>query len=199
MVENRTSETLPYNFEPESISSLTVDDSSSSESVTDIREQASFTERLVTTSWCECMKCTAMPGGIECQCCKEMEGVSEHMAENEIYNCITEHEQFKVACLNKDILCTALVMMITIRGDPLTLPLSNRYAAFKLYVYLFILFIHYRLYKLAAHRQFIYWTHNKLGKGIWKVIPSCVVLAIRHEFPEADNVYTGFKKFYQEL
>ena len=134
MVENRTSETLPYNFEPESISSLTVDDSSSSESVTDTREQASFTERLVTTSWCECMKCTAMASGIECQCCKEMEGVSKHMAENEIYNCITEHEQLKVACLNKDVLYTALVMMNTIRGDPLTLPLSNRYAAFKLYV-----------------------------------------------------------------
>ena len=50
MAENRTSEILPYRFEPESVSSLTVDDSSSSESETDIREQASFTERLVSTS-----------------------------------------------------------------------------------------------------------------------------------------------------
>ena len=43
--------------------------------------------------------------------------------------------------------------------------------------------------------------HNKkrkLGKGVWKFIPSCVVVAIRHEFPEADNTYTGFK-IYHEL
>ena len=125
MAENRTSEILPYRFEPESVSSLTVDDSSSSESETDIREQASFTERLASTSWCECAKCTAMTSGVECQCCKEMEGVSERMAESEI-NCITEHEQFKVVCLNKDVLYIALVMMNTIRGDPLTLPLPNR-------------------------------------------------------------------------
>ena len=129
MAENRTSEILPYRFEPESVSSLTEDDSSSSESETDTREQASFTERLVSTSWCECAKCTAMPSGIDCQCCKEIEGVCERMAEN---NYITEHEQFKVVCLNKDILYTALVMMNTIRGDPLTLLLPNRCAVVKL-------------------------------------------------------------------
>ena len=87
-----------------------MDDSSSSESETNIREQASFTEHLASTSRCECTKCTAVPSGIECQCCKEMEGVSKRMAENEI-NCITEHEQFKVVCLNKDILYTALVRL----------------------------------------------------------------------------------------
>ena len=125
MAENRTNEILPYRFEPESVSSLTVDDSSSSESETDIREQASFTERLASTSWCECAKCTAMTSGVECQCCKEMEGISKRIAESEI-NCITEHERFKVVCLNKDVLYTALVMMNTIRGDPLTLPLPNR-------------------------------------------------------------------------
>ena len=53
------------------------------------------------------------------------------MAEN---NCITKHEQFKVVCLNIDVLYTAVVMMNRIRGDPLTLPLPNRYVALKLYV-----------------------------------------------------------------
>jgi len=37
---------------------------------------------------------------------------------------------------------------------------------------------------MAAYRQFIYWTYHRLGGGIRKVIPSCVVLAIRKEFPE---------------
>ena len=98
MAENRTSEILPYHFEPKSVSSLTVDDNSSSESETDVREQASFTEHLASTSRCECAKCTAVPSGIECQCCKEMEGVSEHMAENEI-NCITQSTSNSKLCV----------------------------------------------------------------------------------------------------
>ena len=66
-----------------------------------------------------------MPSGIECQCCNEMEGVAECMAENESYWCITDHEQFEVACLNKDVLCTALVIINTLRSDPVSLPLPN--------------------------------------------------------------------------
>ena len=50
-----------------------------------------------------------------------------------------------------------------------------------------------REYRLAAYRQFIHWTYSRLGRGIRRVIPSCVVAAVRREFPEADGVYTGFK------
>ena len=50
-----------------------------------------------------------------------------------------------------------------------------------------------RAYRLAAYRQFIHWTYSRLGRGIRKVVPSCVVAALRHEFPEADGIYTGFK------
>ena len=64
--------------------------------------------------------------GIKCQCCKEMEGVVECVAENESHQCITDHKQFKVVCLNKDVVYTALVMMNTIRGDPVSLLLPNR-------------------------------------------------------------------------
>ena len=121
-----TGEIIPYRFEPVSVFNYSDQDTSSSESVSDIREQASFTERLGGTSWCECAKCAPMPSGIECQCCKEMKGVVERVAENESHQCITDHEQFKVVCLNKDVLYTAFVMMNTIRGDPVSLPLPNR-------------------------------------------------------------------------
>ena len=50
---------------------------------------------------------------------------------------------------------------------------------------------------MAAYRQFIYWTHQNLAKEVWKVIHPCVV-AIRHKYPESDNIYTGFK-IYREL
>ena len=44
MAENASSEILPYRFEPVSVSSFSEGESSSSESETDIREQASFME-----------------------------------------------------------------------------------------------------------------------------------------------------------
>ena len=50
-----------------------------------------------------------------------------------------------------------------------------------------------RACRLVAYRQFIHWTYSRLGRGMRRVIPSCVVAAVRHEFPEADGVYTGFK------
>jgi len=51
----------------------------------------------------------------------------------------------------------------------------------------------YWSYRVAAYQQFIYWTYHRLVKGIRKVILSCVVQAIRKEFPEPTNIYTGFK------
>ena len=109
------------------VSNYSENEDSTSESEIDIREQASFTERLGSTSWCECAKCVTMLSGIECQCCREMENAVERIAENESSCCITDHEQFKIVCLNKDVLYTALVMMNMVRGDPISLPLPNRY------------------------------------------------------------------------
>ena len=104
IAEGETSgEIVPYHFEPVSVSNYSNLDTSSSKSETDIEEQVSFTERLGSRSWYECTKCTPIPSGIECQCCMEMEGVAKCVAENESHQCITDHEQFKVVCLNKDV------------------------------------------------------------------------------------------------
>ena len=71
MAEGETNAEIEiHRFEPVSVSNCSDPDTSSSESETDIREQASFTERLGSTSWCECVKCAPMPSGIQCQCCK---------------------------------------------------------------------------------------------------------------------------------
>jgi len=69
-----------------------------------------------------------MPSSIECQCCCEMEGMVERLMEDGgSLQCITDREQFKVVCLNKDVLYTALVTIKTVRGDTLRIPLANRY------------------------------------------------------------------------
>ena len=121
-----SAEVKPYQFEPTAAASYSDDESDSDESDTDIREQASFTERLGSMDWCSCAKCVSMPRGIECQCCREMESVEERLMEQENTECITCHDQFPIVCLNKDVLYTALVMINRERREPVQLPLSNR-------------------------------------------------------------------------
>ena len=60
----------PYQFEPVVDSDYSDNEDDTSESETDIREQASFTERLGRIDWCSCTKCTPMSSGIECRCWK---------------------------------------------------------------------------------------------------------------------------------
>lgn len=122
-----SAEIEPYQFEPTTVSCYSDEDSNSDESDADVREQASFTERLGKIDWCSCLRCIPMPRGIECQCCREMDAVHERLVEREEINCITSHDQFSVVCLNKDVLYTALVMMNRERCEPVRLPLSNRY------------------------------------------------------------------------
>ena len=97
MTEKETSTKIsPYRFESASISNYIDEDSNSSKSKADIREQASFTEQLGGTSWCECAKHVPMPSGIKCLWCRKMKGAAKCVVENESYQCITDHEQFKV-------------------------------------------------------------------------------------------------------
>ena len=126
MAESKSaSKVLPYCFEPMSVSNYSKNEDSISESETDIREQASFMERLGSTSWCKCTKYSTMLSGIAYQCCREMTSAVERIAENESYRCITDHEEFKIVCLNKDVLYTALVRMNLLRGNPISLPLRT--------------------------------------------------------------------------
>jgi len=137
-----STEIKPYQFKPTDVSGYS-DDDNSSESETDIREQASFKECLGTVDWCDCAICSPMSSGIECQCCREMEGNADRLTDDGAsIQCITDHEQFKVVRLNKDALYTTLVTMKSVRGDTLRLPLANRYCTAKgnpLYHALFVL------------------------------------------------------------
>ena len=51
-----------------------------------------------------------------------------------------------------------------------------------------------RNYCYASYKQFTWWIHSKLGKGVQKVIPSCVVWSIRKNYPSENGVYTDFKQ-----
>lgn len=56
-------------------------------------------------------------------------------------------------------------------------------------------FMHFRSMRLVAYRQWTWWIHGKLGKRNRKVIPACVVAAVRKAYPEADPArYRGFEE-----
>ena len=56
----------------------------------------------------------------------------------------------------------------------------------------------FRLYRLAAYRQFTYWVHNKLGRHVRQVIPSCAVNKIRETFPDATGQYRGCLEYDEQ-
>ena len=133
--------------------------------------------------------------------------------------CITEHAKFRIVCLDTDVLNTALVAIHNIRCNPLPDLIENRwvialfffvflarrivppsmYSVNIFYLCLFCFFNFPRTWRLAAYRQFTWWAHGALGKKNRRVIPACVVKAIRHEFPDETGQYAGFKEAELEL
>ena len=54
------------------------------------------------------------------------------------------------------------------------------------------LFLPFRNLRYAGYKQYTWWIHNRLGKGIRRVAPSCVVWKIRNIFPESSGIYIPF-------
>ena len=52
----------------------------------------------------------------------------------------------------------------------------------------------FRSYRFAGYKQFSWWVHNQLGKGVRKVIPSCALWSIREKHPSVDGSYIPFKE-----
>ena len=50
----------------------------------------------------------------------------------------------------------------------------------------------FRNWRFAAYRSYIYWVYGKLERRKRKVIPSCVVIAIRKAFSVESGVYEGY-------
>lgn len=89
--------------------------------------------------------------------------------------CITTADIFHNIVLNRDILAVAIVHRADVYSDePLYEPSD---------------------YRKAAYRQWTMWRCGYLGRGNRKVIPSCVVWAVRNKYPAPDGNYLGFKEY----
>ena len=89
--------------------------------------------------------------------------------------CVTRHEEFYLLCVNHLVLTVAILGRADIRADRIDYSPSN--------------------YRKAAYRQYVYWVHGYLGRGNRRVIPSCVVLALRRWFPSPTGVYMSFREY----
>lgn len=84
---------------------------------------------------------------------------------------MTKYDHFFSLCIDHQVLTVAILNRSDIRADPIDYSPSS--------------------YRKAAYRQYILWTHGYLGRG--RVVPSCVVLAVREWYPSPIGIYMGFK------
>ena len=139
---------LGYQFEPEKhVSSSSDDDDSTSDGEYSSDEESFGDARIGNTVWCTCGYCKEMDTYEESLCCKE-DVPGDLMGE---LKCITYHDDFETVCLNNAVLRTTLSMLNNLRGDNITLDNNS--------------------FRYAAYRQFTWWIHNRLGKGVRRVIP----------------------------
>ena len=89
--------------------------------------------------------------------------------------CLTTIDTFETIVLNRDVLSVAIVHRADVYSeDPVYAP-SN--------------------YRKAACRQWTLWRCGYLGRGNHRVIPACVVWAVRDKYPAPDGIYLGFKEY----
>ena len=63
----------------------------------------------------------------ECFCCQELDALNAKFDESMV-ECISNHSKFRIACLEMDVLNTALVAIHNVRCNPLLDPIKNRLA-----------------------------------------------------------------------
>ena len=56
-----------------------------------------------------------------------------------------------------------------------------------------------RSYRFAAYKQYIWWVYGWLGKHKRRIIPSCVIWAIRDKLPEPNEQYISFTEANEKM
>ena len=102
------------------------------------------------------------PEWCKCAHSQKLETIVENKCSS-FKKCITTYRLFGKCCLDKDCLMLSIKAWADIRADEHNFESNN--------------------YRKAAYRQFTLWKYGRLGKGNRRVVPSCVVWAVRREYP----------------
>ena len=110
----------------------------------------------------------------KCRLCRPMDTEIENLCCKRV-TCISTYRVFANICLDRDILEVCIKARCDVRADDFNFNFSID------------------SFRKAAYRQFVLWRFGKLGRGNRRVVPSCVVLAIRRAYPSPDGQYMGFR------
>lgn len=108
-----------------------------------------------------------------CGVCRRMPSEEENVCCKK-RTCVTSYVMFNTICIDREVLQLAIRARCDIRAD------EPDYST--------------QSYLKAAYRQYTLWKYGKLGRGNRKILPSCVVLSIRHGYPAPDGNYMGFRR-----
>ena len=162
----------PYQFEPLDTSETSRSESGTDAATVDTPDGSQI--RRGNVEWCTCGNCAPMETENESICCKE-QVPGDFFAEE----CVTLGANFAAVCLHREVLRATLSGLNNLRGDVINF--ENRSMLY------------------AAYRIFTWWVHNRLGRGVRKVIPSCAIWVIRNTFPEANMIYVPFQEATDEI
>lgn len=110
-----------------------------------------------------------------CKCgnCREMPTQIENKCCSNS-RCLRERQIFKKISLDVDFLRQSIRERADYRAE--TFDFSNRSL------------------RKAAYRQYVLWRYGKLGRGNRRVVPSCIVLCIREQYPSPNGLYMGYRE-----
>ena len=140
----------PYDLEPVCESRMFL---SESEVEGEVEEQG----RVGNAYWCQCGECKHMAVWLLIQKACVVRTLMKFLQKFSAgQKCITKPSRFKIVCMEKPVLYASLSALNYLRGDSMET-------------------LDYSSYKFAGYKQYTFWVHNYLGKGVRKVIPSCAV------------------------
>ncbi|XP_049451180.1 P2X purinoceptor 7-like [Epinephelus fuscoguttatus] len=118
------------------------------------------------SEWCSCRNCATMPTEVENICCMETPSVTRRMYQLQTPpTCMIDHPGFEPVCLNPFALQNAMNIYRQDNGELMERGYENQC-------------------RHLAYRSLVSWCWGYLGRRIRVVIPACVVLCIRWEFPD---------------
>lgn len=115
-----------------------------------------------------------IPNWCKCGKCREMDRPVENVCCG-YFSCFTTFDHFHFLCLNPTVLTVSILQRADIRADAIDYSPAS--------------------FRKASYRQYILWKHGHLGAGNRRVVPSCVVWAVRDCFPSPNGQYMGFREY----
>ena len=134
----------------------------------DLKSETQKHGRIGNTDWCQCGECKPMATYMESLCCQNTNEVPEELFEGQKY--ITKSSRFRMVFLEKPVLHASLLALNHLHIDSME-NLGNS------------------SYRFEGYKQYTFWMHNYLGKGVCKVILSCVIWKMGNEYKVDSNVY----------